>query len=1093
MNRTLALLLTLSITLLISIPAFAGEANASPVQMSIQDQCSAGISVQCNLPTMQEITENPGQTIEGIVWLNDEQSVPVIRRWVRLPDGHRVQAEIQNQTSYLNSDDNSNQINIRREIDSDQIYALNANPPQTVVVGKPIMFRGVPIAPVSIYPLQLIEDGSKVIENTDLSIDLEFIPDASVQTTIRQNDENLSQNTNKMLDDLVLNPPRRDPGENQYSCTERMVIMFSENIPDSLPGNPVDWINDNFVDWKRKMGYQVDIHVVNRNQSMSEIRRSIRENFWNVDEGEIPLSYLVIIGHAEDNIDPYFFPTEPTYGDNYFAAMDDADVFSPDICVARIDIPAFSGDGGLRAVLQRSILYESNPYMEETDWYSKGTYTAENILAAGGQFAASMVQLGRWVEDRLTRFADPHYTSVDTFYASLAGNGNVPAQTFAALEDGRSILLSRGWVMGCIDGENYAYTDRMNPFICAMTCHSGDVTRAYYRSGAYRDTFGPVASMGMFGATNTKFNQSLVGWITRSITYDDYHKPGWIQLYSKLNMIGDYIQDDESLQLETAIPSIMKSYRLLGDPSVNLYTTVPMEFNAEHPDTITTGATGFNVYLSAPNREIDPDMTVCIYQHENIQIVTTPGDDGWARFTIPEGTLEADTLFLTITYPNWYPILDTIFVAERDLMIDLTDIEMDDDDGLYASGETIPLTLTFENTGTQAVEGIAINLSTEDEWISFSENRIELGDIAADANADAGVEISIHPSNKAGTEVRIDVAVEAENGNWSHAFNFTTSGHLLDVRRVNLGNGDEFDRGQSSVQLIPQIRNNGDIRLAPFDAELLLIGGRGVTITENSAHYPAINANGGTAEPDAGSFEVELDSTAIPGSFVFFRMDLSNGNGEEAFRDTLYFEREIGEPEIDDPFGPDDYGYICFDSGDQSWNKCPNYQWIEINPNLEGHDYEGTWLGLDDRDEDWDSSAVIDLPFDFMFYGEVFNTMIVCSNGWVAFGEENSKYHLFRNWSIPGVGGPDAQIAVLWQDLVVTSPRYQRGVYAYYLEEQSQYIVEWSNMQIRHIDDPDEAPNDHLIECQLILYDPDVFITSTGDGEIKMQYKTFDD
>jgi hypothetical protein len=1087
MNRILALVLTLSLTLLIGIPVFAGIANNSPVQMSIQDQGSAGISVQCSFPTITEMAENPGQTVESLVWLDDEQAVPVIRRWVRLPAGHRVQAEIITQTSYLVSDESSNQINIRRELDSEQISALNANPPKTVVVGKPIMFRGVPIASISIYPLQLVENGLEVIENSDISIDFEFIPDPSIQTSIGQFNENNAQNANKILDGLVLNPPRRDPGENQFSCNERMVIMYSRN----LPGAAVSWLNANFVEWKRKMGYQVDTLVVNRNLSMSEIRNSVR-GFWNVDEGEIPLSYLVIVGDDTIQSD-YYFPTDGTNGDNYFAAMDDGDVYSPDICVARIDIAGFGGNGELRAVLQRSILYESSPFMDETDWYSKGTFTAENIQAAGGQFAASMVQLGRWVEDRLTRFADPQYASIDTFYANQAGNGgngNVPEQTHAALEDGRSIVLSRGWVLGSIDehGDNAADTDRMNPFICAMTCYSGGRTRAYFRTGTFRDTFGPVASMGMFGQTNTKYNQSLVGWITRSITYEDYHKPGWIQLYSKLNMINDYIQDDASFE-ETAIPRIMKAYRLLGDPSVNIYTTVPMEVNAEHPDTITTGTTGLNVFLSAPDREIDPDMTVCIYQRENLQIVTTPGDDGWARFTIPEGGLEADTLFLTITHPNWYPILDTIFVAERDLMIDLTTVEFTDDDGLYASGETIPVTLTFENTGNQAVNGIVISLSTEDEWISFSEERIELGDLAADANADADFEISIHRVNRAGTEVRIDAAVESENGNWSHAFNFTTSGHLLDVRRVNLGNGDEFDRGQT-VQLIPQIWNSGDVRLAPFDAELRLLNGRGVTISENSAHYPAINPDGGTAEPDAGLFEVVLDSTAIPGSFVSFCLDLSNGNGEDAFRDTVYFERVIGMPDVDDPFGPDEYGYICFDSGDESWDKTPVYEWIEINWTLEESRFDGTRLGLEDWSEDLDSSAVIELPFDFMFYGKVFNTMIVCSNGWVAFGEENSKYHLFRNWSIPGVGGPDAQIAVFWQDLIITTPREQRGVFVYYWEERGQYIVEWSNMQIWH----DEAPPDeNLIECQLILYDPAVYITSTGDGEIKMQYKTFED
>ncbi|NQU05704.1 MAG: T9SS type A sorting domain-containing protein, partial [Calditrichaeota bacterium] len=1089
MNRTLALVLTLLFTISINIPAFAGISNTSPVRMSIQDRGAAGISLGCSFPTMMEMDENPGQTVESLIWLTDELAVPVIRRWVRVPAGHRVQAVIKTQISYLVSDDGSDQVNIRTELNSEQISALKTNPPQTVVIGKPIMFRGVPIAPVSIYPLQLVEDGSEVIENSDLSIDLEFVPDASVATSIGQLSENPSGNAALIIDKLVLNPPRRDQDEHQYNYAERMVIMYSEDLPDSGNNNPVDWLNENFVEWKRKMGYQVDMHEVDKTDRPSDIRQSIIDEFWDVDEGEVPLSYLVIIG-TDDGDHHYSFPTEGYHGDNYFAAMDDNDVNSPDICVARIDITGLGGYGELRAVLNRSIRYESDPYMEETDWYSKGLFTAENIDVESGSFAASMVQLGRWIEDRLTRFADPHYTSVDTLYMNQGEDGNVPEQTHAALEEGRSLVLSRGWLWGSVDedGGNAAECERMNPFICAMTCLSGARTLTYFRTGTTHESNGPIASMGMFGETNTKYNQGLSGWITRSIAYEDFHKPGWIQLYSKLNMLSDYEQDVGGYEVK--IPRIMTAYRLLGDPSVNIYTTVPMEVNAEYPDTITTGTTGLNVFLSAPDREIDPDMTVCIYQPGNLQLVTTPGDDGWARFTIPEDALEAGDFFLTITHPNWLPILDTVTVAEDDIMIDIESVEFDDDDGLYASGETIGVTLTFFNSGNEDVSGAIVNLSSEDEWISFPEDRIELGDLAANTDNDVEFTIDIHHANRAGTEVRIDVTVEAENGNWSHAFNFTTSGHLLDVRRLNLGDDDEFDRGQS-VELIPLIRNNGDVRLEAFDAELILLDGRGVSIVEGSAHYPSINA-GGTVEPDEGSFHVELDSTAIPGSFASFRLDLSNGDGEEAFRDTVYFELEIGEPEVDDPFGPDEYGYLCFDSGDDSWDKCPEYVWIEINPN-EDFDHVGTDLNLDDRDMDWDSSAVIELPFDFMFYGEVFNTMIVCSNGWVAFGEENSKYHLFRNWTLPGVGGPDAQIAVLWQDLIITPPRGERGVYAYYLEERAIYIVEWSNMQIYHTDNPDNVPNDHLIECQLILYDPAVHITSTGDGEIKMQYKTFDD
>ena len=57
----------------------------------------------------------------------------------------------------------------------------------------------------------------------------------------------------------------------------------------------------------------------------------------------------------------------------------------------------------------------------------------------------------------------------------------------------------------------------------------------------------------------------------------------------------------------------------------------------------------------------------------------------------------------------------------------------------------------------------------------------------------------------------------------------------------------------------------------------------------------------------------------------------------------------------------------------------------------------------------------INLPFTFKFYGQEYDEISICSNGWIAMGETDMES--FRNYELPGMGGPAAMIAVFWVDL----------------------------------------------------------------------------
>jgi len=53
------------------------------------------------------------------------------------------------------------------------------------------------------------------------------------------------------------------------------------------------------------------------------------------------------------------------------------------------------------------------------------------------------------------------------------------------------------------------------------------------------------------------------------------------------------------------------------------------------------------------------------------------------------------------------------------------------------------------------------------------------------------------------------------------------------------------------------------------------------------------------------------------------------------------------------------------------------------------------------------------LGFDFPFYGNLFNSINVCSNGWLSF---TSYYASYWNYPLPDPSAPENLIAPFWDD-----------------------------------------------------------------------------
>ncbi len=238
-----------------------------------------------------------------------------------------------------------------------------------------------------------------------------------------------------------------------------------------------------------------------------------------------------------------------------------------------------------------------------------------------------------------------------------------------------------------------------------------------------------------------------------------------------------------------------------------------------------------------------------------------------------------------------------------------------------------------------------------------------------------------------------------------------------------------------------------------------------IVINDSTANFGTIYANGGVVADTA--FQISALPETPREHHALLIMNVADSSG---YTKSFQLNIVIGMKTVNDPSGPDNYGYYAYENNDSSYSSSPSFSWIEIAPEAGGH---GTTLSLGDDDDE-----VVSLPFSFSYYGNVFTNVTIGSNGLMAMGSTNVRD--FSNSGIPDSDGPENMIAPLWDDL---NPS-RGGQVAYYFDSLNhRFIIEWHQV-------PHYGETGDLETFEVILFDPAYYPSITGDGTIIFQYLT---
>lgn len=930
-----------------------------------------------------------------------------------------------------------------------------------VEIGTPAIMRGIRVLPIKVYPGRIDPASGSVDLINECSISLSFT-DGSGTNAVNQPNRSTGRDFLRLSEAVLLDspaPPRDD--NTPYGGAYLYLIPDADGVEEAL---------EPLIEWRLRSGCLVEVQTVAGDQN--SIMDAIQEAY---DEWEMPPEYVVLVGEAEGNdaLAPWQ-ETDPVTDYNY--TLVDGDDFLPDLAIGRLSWESLDD---LQQMASKIVEYESAPDIEE-DWLDHAvSCTATNDVQS------SQITVCRWVYQQML---DAGYDDVDTSYTQV--NAQFVDFLVDQINDGTSLISSRslsGWADADFDRLN---NNHQWPLLILCSGNSGRFWRNNENDdGAemfMRELDGAVGAIGGSNdRTRTAYANLFAGSIIQGLLVENCQEFGWalnrakLELYRQYN---DYSDDPYDVDLEWWEAHAMM-FNLMGDPGTRLWITTPGEMIVEFQADMSQGLNRLSVAVIRLEDENPIEgALICLYNPDGIFHTGFTDETGLYTFAIPHDEMELEGAFLTVTAEDYVPFLGEATFVPTEYSIGVSDIIVDDseadDDGIPDNAETVNLFTTLYNYGQETPEGpLTVTLVDRSENYEIVAGEVEIEEVPEPGESiviEDGLSILVNSNCPNDAEIRIDVNVtDADERIYRSSQFLITGAPCMSIGELRIDNG-ELAPGED-VELDIELVNQGN-QLFGANAELISLN-EVVFVDRANSEYDLIDPDDRAFLAD-NPFLVRISPQAIPGMKIRFELQLSSENERE---ETLLVEMQLVQADEGDPFGPDEYGYVCYDSGDQDWMLVPEFEWFELDPNLDG---DGEELGFEDFGDVADQSVVIDLPFEFVYYGEGYRELTVCSNGWIAPGSQ-SQFSDSRNRMLPSPLGPRGMICVFWDNLTGDDAS---GIYGAYYENLGIFVIEWSSMR-RQVD-PGLGDQETF---EILIFNPETHPTPTGDCELQFQYSEVTD
>jgi len=998
----------------------------------------------------------------------------------------------------------------RNELLRDTPPLADIYPPTVAEMSEPFIIRGVRMVRVTTYPVRYDPVANTYLHYDNVETEIRFTGEQPVNPVRYPERRNRSVEFLKFIEAFALNGSdirRDDPGRDVLDRKPGHYLVVSHEAC-------IEFVAP-FIEWRRKAGYKVEILAFNQNEAMnpeivSERIQEIYDTY--IDQGIDPFDHILLVGDRSRYVsgpNPGWVIeaprgesvwANPPHADYLYACLEGNDEHM-EAAISRF--PAGSPEL-LELVVNRTLSYEAEPFMDDPDWFTRGAaftqHTGHGQLTYWTPYLHTCV---RWSEEVLRRRGFDDIAVYDNMEWDQQGQQIHPFLR-DIYNEGRNVLTGLA--------NNYQWRQQFQgvdnnvifPIHLTFSEHSDFVAYNMYRTGDGDNLRGPVALTATWGDMGN-LEPICVQWMSLVSAFMNHDLTfGWSRVYAVTDLEA-YIPNVE-MGGRPIYSQAKTDFDFMGDPGIQAWIGVPrlvesqispeqmspitsyveiMVTDAENGDPVN----GAKVSLYAPGDIPAFDDAEYADYDEMWQMTSISDENGRAQFHVNEEVeFVPDTeLNYTVTGRDIRPFFGDVEIVGAPIAIEVVDFEFAEvegnEDDEMNPGEFFNLRFTAANISeNEVINGITAVVSSTSEWIEVAENVIDIGDLAAGAEFEfeVGVNFMLAADCPDGIQYpgkRPLLQVEFISGDlsWESAIEIDPVSPALTVSEIVDNDQIPFDMEELDIEL----ENVGRMDTGAFTVELQS-GSRSIFVVRNEVNYPNIEA-GGRAQIDGNLFLIGVNQQTIPGINTSMLLTITSENG---FTEQIPLVLQIEDGEENFPQEPDDYGYICYDDTDENWAMAPEFEWIEISLAEEDRDVDGELLEFEGESPfDIGESIVVDLPFDFQFYGEEFNQITVCSKGFIAPGDQPRITNYQPSPLDRAMGGGTGMIAPFWGDVTFEEGS---GIYVFHDEEMSRFIIEWSEMV--HLN----ADNEDLC-FQVILFDPDVWVTPSGDANILFQYDSIVD
>ena len=832
-----------------------------------------------------------------------------------------------------------------------------------------------------------------------------------------------------------------------------------------------------FIVWKKAKGF--DVVPILQSQLGSNTYVNIRNYILaRFDSCQNKPDYIVIMGDVEMPSGPgiatreYDNPLDlgDIESDNYYTFLHGNDYF-PEVLIGRI---SFDNQAEIGYYLNKLFRYERTPFMTDTSWYHRGV-----VVAGSDGFSFTSPRFTKlWCREAMMSRG---FTHVDTFFAENGG-WNLPSLISAAINAGVAFVNYRGY--GTADGWtppdytswNISALTNVNkyPIMTSMVCGTGDYNDQFY-DVCFGETWirsNNKGGAGFIGNSNhyahTRWTNTLDIGTYWGLFYEDVTTLAQAQLMGKM-VLYDAFPTNRNPNGEVEL--YFNSYNILGDPEINCWTDVPRPMQVGHPDSIAFGQNRVDIHIQDTLGTAIDGAAVCIWK--GAEVFASGFTNNAGNFEFMASPLTPGYMKVTATARNYIPYEDSLYYHTSGAIVGYASHTVDDDssgesqgdgDGILNPSETVELPVQLINYGaTDTAYDVTANISCQMPGITISRSTANYGNIAPgeSSSPDQPFLISAASELPDGATARMIIDVTDVGGHtWHNVVNLSVAaGNIIsDTVMIVDGLNGRLDPGEMA-EIIVQAINVGEDPVLSAGA-ILRTSDDQVQIIDSMAVIGDC-LPGDTVSNVDDHFAVFVDSDIYIGHIINFTM-IYTGLGPHVV--TSSFSVQVGQVQQSDPVGPDNYGYYCFDNTDTTYLYHPDYSWIDINT-------AWTYVSLTD-----DDVATIELPFPALYYGQVFDEITICDNGFAAFGR--TWWPNFYNCPIPAPQNAMAMIAPFWDDFVQTPMR----VYYHHDESGGRFIIGWRNAY--------DSDNGRTQTFEIIILDNAFWPSLSGDNEIIFQYQT---